>query len=186
MLMLYNGIIPKERMDAAMSCTTKTVMADALRELMRKRPVSKITVGDICEQCGMNRKSFYYHFHDKYDLINWIFRKEYSAAAESAPQQDRLLTLCNYLMSEHAFYRAALQPLDGNRLVPELDEALRGILYARLSPVLSGTDAPELTACVIGCRSVIISWLQAGCGTTANALVRTIYRAGGLMGRMSC
>ena len=45
-------------MDDAMSCTTKTVLADAMRELMRKRPVSKITIGDICDHCGMNRKSF--------------------------------------------------------------------------------------------------------------------------------
>ena len=136
-----------------MSCTTKTVLADAMRELMRRRPVSKITIGDICDHCGMNRKSFYYHFHDKYELINWIFTKEYDDAAGSAPHQDRLLTLCEYLRREHAFYRAALQPLEGNRLVACMDEALRDILYARLNLTLPTRDCAELTCCVIACRS---------------------------------
>ena len=43
---------------------TKKVLAYALKSLMASRPLSKITVGDICEACDMNRKSFYYHFRD--------------------------------------------------------------------------------------------------------------------------
>lgn len=51
---------------------TKRALAAALKELMEQKPFSKINVADICEKCGMNRKSFYYHFKDKYDLVNWI------------------------------------------------------------------------------------------------------------------
>ena len=167
-----------------MSCTTKTVLADAMRELMRRRPVSKITIGDICDHCGVNRKSFYYHFHDKYELINWIFTKEYDDAAGSAPHQDRLLTLCEYLRREHAFYRAALQPLEGNRLVACMDEALRDILYARLNLTLPTRDCAELTCCVIACRSMMVHWLQSGSDMPADAFVRMLYRAGGLLGKL--
>lgn len=52
---------------------TKNALAVSMKKLMEKKPFSKISVGDICEDCGMNRKSFYYHFRDKYDLVNWIF-----------------------------------------------------------------------------------------------------------------
>ena len=51
----------------------KNALAASMKKLMSKNPFSKISVGDICEDCGMNRKSFYYHFRDKYDLVNWIF-----------------------------------------------------------------------------------------------------------------
>ena len=51
---------------------TKQALATALRELMEQVPFDKIQVQHICERCGMNRKSFYYHFKDKYDLLNWI------------------------------------------------------------------------------------------------------------------
>ena len=56
---------------------TKRALALAMKELMKTTPFSKISVGDICEKCEMNRKSFYYHFKDKYDLINWIYSTEF-------------------------------------------------------------------------------------------------------------
>ena len=34
-------------------------------------------MGNICSQCGLSRKSFYYHFKDKYELINWIYYTEF-------------------------------------------------------------------------------------------------------------
>ena len=55
------------------SNATKQAFADALRKLLEQKPFAKISVSHICEECGMNRKSFYYHFKDKYDLVNWIF-----------------------------------------------------------------------------------------------------------------
>ena len=44
--------------------TTKKAIAGALKELMEEKPISKITVGDIADRCGINRQTFYYHFHD--------------------------------------------------------------------------------------------------------------------------
>ena len=49
---------------------TKKALASALKDLMTRIPYAKISVGDICELCQMNRKSFYYHFKDKEDLVN--------------------------------------------------------------------------------------------------------------------
>ena len=53
----------------ANSNITKHALAAALKTLMADRPFAKISVGDICEACGMSRKSFYYHFQDKYELL---------------------------------------------------------------------------------------------------------------------
>ena len=52
---------------------TKSALARALKRLMAEKDFQKISVTDICEKCGMNRKSFYYHFKDKYDLMAWMF-----------------------------------------------------------------------------------------------------------------
>ena len=51
------------------SLNTKKALAAALKELMTKKPLSKITVSDIISVCGVNRKTFYYHFQDIYDLL---------------------------------------------------------------------------------------------------------------------
>lgn len=57
-----------------MSLTTKHALADSFKKLLSKRSFDKITVKDIVEDCGVNRQTFYYHFHDIYDLIEWIFQ----------------------------------------------------------------------------------------------------------------
>ena len=58
------------------SLNTKKALAAALKELMTKKPLSKITVSDIISVCGVNRKTFYYHFQDIYDLLKWILEQE--------------------------------------------------------------------------------------------------------------
>jgi len=55
---------------------TKKMLADALKVAMRQKPFSKITVKEIVEHCGVNRKTFYYHFADIYDLLRWMFEEE--------------------------------------------------------------------------------------------------------------
>ena len=69
---------------------TKRALAGALRELMAEMPFEKINVGQICERCHMNRKSFYYHFKDKYDLVNWIFDTEILSLARAYSDTTRI------------------------------------------------------------------------------------------------
>ena len=67
---------------------TKRALAAALKELMETQPFARISVGDICQACDMSRKSFYYHFKDKYDLVNWIYYTECLTALREIDYQD--------------------------------------------------------------------------------------------------
>ena len=90
---------------------TKRALAQAMKELMAAHPFSKISVGDICEVCGMNRKSFYYHFRDKQDLVNWIFESEFVETLqvdEDTSGWSLLACMCRYFYRERVFYRRAL------------------------------------------------------------------------------
>jgi AcrR family transcriptional regulator len=51
---------------------TKTALKQSLLELMRDRPIEKITVKDICEKADINRGTFYAHYTDPYDLLTQI------------------------------------------------------------------------------------------------------------------
>lgn len=59
--------------------TTRAIM-DALVDLLKKKPFSKITVKDIVTECGINRNTFYYHFEDIYDLLDKTFQYEMKKA----------------------------------------------------------------------------------------------------------
>lgn len=54
-----------------MSQTTKRALETSLKKLLLKKPINKITISDITDDCGVNRMTFYYHFTDIYDLARW-------------------------------------------------------------------------------------------------------------------
>ena len=54
-----------------MSQMTKRALVQSLKELLTEKPLDKITVTDLTEHCGVNRMTFYYHFKDIYDLVEW-------------------------------------------------------------------------------------------------------------------
>lgn len=55
---------------------TKHAIADAFIELLQLQPIEKITVKTIAEKCGINRQTFYYHFADIYELMEWALDSE--------------------------------------------------------------------------------------------------------------
>ena len=71
-----------------MSQTTKLALAASLKKLLLQKPLDKITVTDIAEDCGVGRQTFYYHFQDIYDLVEWIFLAEAEAAIGSQKTYD--------------------------------------------------------------------------------------------------
>lgn len=55
---------------------TKHAIAQGFKQLILKKDLHKISISDISSQCGLNRQTFYYHFQDKYELLNWIYYQE--------------------------------------------------------------------------------------------------------------
>ena len=72
----------------AQSIKTKKALAQSLKKLMQERPFGSISIEAICASCGMSRKIFYYHFKDKFDLVNWIFDTEFVAVVEEKVKKD--------------------------------------------------------------------------------------------------
>ncbi|MGN0632686.1 MAG: TetR/AcrR family transcriptional regulator C-terminal domain-containing protein [Oscillospiraceae bacterium] len=55
---------------------TKKTIAASLKKFMEKKPLSKITISEIVADCGINRKTFYYHFEDIQALLKWVLEQE--------------------------------------------------------------------------------------------------------------
>lgn len=75
---------------------------------MQKKPLDRISVQDIVSICGLNRKTFYYHFRDKQELICWIFDKEYSSIEDLNNDNSIIDELLDHLYKNKEFYVAAL------------------------------------------------------------------------------
>ncbi len=125
---------------------TKRAMANSLKALLSERDYKKISISDICDRCGMNRKSFYYHFRDKYDLVNWIFDFEtdslLKADGNTLSREEMLLGICTYFYSNKDFYRKAFNIEGQNSFSSHFYEALRPIILDFIKE--SSSDCAEL------------------------------------------
>ena len=64
--------------------TTKQALEESLKHMLLKKPLDKITIRDITEDCGISRMAFYYHFQDIYDLVEWACAEDVARAAAQA------------------------------------------------------------------------------------------------------
>ena len=152
---------------------TKLALSGALKELLEEQAFEKISVSDICERCGMNRKSFYYHFKDKYDLANWIFDSEF---VELMRQHDLdvmntecrfeerwrgLSVACEYFYENRTFYRRILKVEGQNSFASHFRAFMYPVLEHRVRDIVSGEEVPRMAMDLIvdGPICAIERWL---------------------------
>ena len=80
---------------------TKRAITESFRALLAVKPLDKITVRDIVEDCGLTRNTFYYHYEDVYDLLSDVLESEIERAlsvpAGGASWETMLLDMLSFL-----------------------------------------------------------------------------------------
>ena len=71
-----------------MANTTKLALEASLKELLRTKPIDRITINDLTEHCGISRMTFYYHFKDIYDLVEWACVEDGTRALQGKKTYD--------------------------------------------------------------------------------------------------
>lgn len=71
-----------------MSEITKHALEQSLKKLLLQKPLNKITISDIAKDCGINRMTFYYHFKDIYDLVEWSCEEDARKALDGKKTYD--------------------------------------------------------------------------------------------------
>lgn len=124
--------------------TTKDMLAEALKELLTRRSLDKITVKDIVENCGVNRQTFYYHFHDIYDLMEWILRNAADRLMHEQMDYSNwtvgVQTLMRYLQQERVLVLNAYHSVSHEVVADYLKKLLRPYILRVIQ-----TQARELT-----------------------------------------
>ena len=143
---------------------TKKALAEALKQLMEEMPFAKISVADICEHCDMNRKSFYYHFRDKYDLVNWIFYTEFIMAVGQSDCQNAwslFSSMCAYFYRERVFYRSALRIEGQNSFQSYFREVVTPLLQDLFQELYTIEGDPRyfFDFCIDAFLSALVRWL---------------------------
>ena len=119
-----------------MSQTTKKALAASFKKLLAERPLDSITVVDIVEDCEVNRQTFYYHFRDIYDLIDWIYTSEAAKALDGKKTYDSwqqgFLQIFRYVLDNRGFVLGTYH----SSSLPHLEQYLYNETYSLLKGVV--------------------------------------------------
>lgn len=141
---------------------TKDAIANAFKELMKIKSFDKISISDITNICKLNRQTFYYHFQDKYELMNWIYYNEIFLPLVDNLSEDTYETkfqdMFIKMRQDDFVYQNALNSNNEygfeNYLVSVLEELI--IL------LLENKKNLDTKFCTYGLSSVIIDWVRRG------------------------
>lgn len=154
------------------SLITKKALANSLKELMKDISLNKISVKQIVEDCGLNRQTFYYHFQDIFDLIEWIYTTE---AIESISQYrsyntwtDGFYKIFIYIENNKAFCLNTLNSLGRNHLDMYLYAVTNELLMGVVNEVSCNMNVNEEDKKFIAnfythaFTGLVIQWMKEG------------------------
>lgn len=91
----------------------KPVIAGSFKQLMQEHPFEKLTIQMIVDRAGIMRSTFYHHFKDKYDLLDWLIAEEIITPAEQALRSHQMIEALRAMLigirSDLPFYRKAIK-----------------------------------------------------------------------------
>lgn len=163
---------------------TKEMLAELLMKLLARRTLDKITIQDIVDDCGYNRQTFYYHFHDIYDLIDWIFAAQTQELIEKCRACGSLdvgvEAVIAYMRENRRLILNILRSVNGEKLLDNLYRSAQSIVLSALEnhPGVQELSAEyrELVAeafkyALVG---LLIDWMRAGIPEDRVNKVRTM------------
>ena len=127
--------------------TTKQALEESLKHMLLKKPLDKITIRDITEDCGISRMAFYYHFKDIYDLVEWACIEDASKALQGkktyADWQEGLLQIFEAVQENKPFilnvYRSVSREQIENYLFQVTYDLIKGVVEEQAE----GMSLPE-------------------------------------------
>ncbi len=100
------------------SATSK--MASSIKKLMEQTSLERITVTDVVKDAGVTRQTFYRHFRDKYDLVNWCFdilaRECFEQMGVTLSLREGLILKFDFIRREGVFFAQAFKSSDYNSI----------------------------------------------------------------------
>lgn len=165
---------------------TKKALATTLKTMLEEKPLDKITVKDLAEECGVNRQTFYYHFQDIYDLLGWIYRTEALEAIKNSKSystwQQGLMIILDYVQENRALCIHTYRSLAREHLERFLDEVLFELLGDVVDEIaaarpLAAEDKTFITRFYCyAFAGMLLEWIREGIRTPAVTLVEKISR----------
>ena len=126
------------------------LLAQSFKELVCQQPIEKITIKQITDRAGVIRPTFYNHFEDKYNLLEWIMIKDIVTPVQpllsNGMINEAMILIFHNMRKEKDFYMHASK-LEGQN-------SFRGMIERGIQLVLGSMIVDQM-----GTKKPINRWL---------------------------
>ena len=150
--------------------TTKQALANALKQLLQKKQITKITINDIAEACGISRMTFYYHFKDIYDLADWTLQETlHTAIADNRTHdnwQQGFLNLLDVLKAHQPLILNVYRAIDREQVERYMRREVEALLLPVVEEQAAGLQISEKGKHMVAIfytyafMGIVLEWIQ--------------------------
>ena len=150
--------------------TTKQALANALKQLLQKKQITKITINDIAEACGISRMAFYYHFKDIYDLADWTLQETlHTAIADNRTHdnwQQGFLNLLDVLKAHQPLILNVYRAIDREQVERYMRREVEALLLPVVEEQAAGLQISEKGKHMVAIfytyafMGIVLEWIQ--------------------------
>jgi len=153
-----------------MSQVTKRALEASLKNLLLKKPINKITINDIAEDCGISRMTFYYHFKDIYDLVEWACVEDATRALGGKKTydtwQEGFLNIFQAVQNNKPFIMNVYRCVGRERVEQYLDPLIHNLILGVVEEKSLGMTVSETDKGFIACFykyafiGIMLDWIS--------------------------
>ena len=169
-----------------MANTTKRMLSMSLKKLLSKTTLDNITIQDITDDAEVSRKTFYYHFQDIYDLLDWTLQEDARHLLADKINLDNweesIAALFVYMQENRLLVLNAFHSLERDTLETEVFKLLSPLLHRIFSAqegfdLLSESDQDFIVSVYgLGITGLFLRWIGTNMIDPPEPLIRQLYR----------
>ena len=155
-----------------MANMTKYALEASLKKLLLQKPLDKITINDLTEDCGISRMAFYYHFKDIYDLVEWACLEDATRALQGKKTydswQEGLEQIFEAVLENKPFIMNVYHSVSREQIENYLFQLTYGLLKDVVEEKAAGKEIAEEDKVFIaefykyGFVGVMLDWIKQG------------------------
>lgn len=152
--------------------TTKRAIGYAFKDLLKEKSFNKITITDIANNCAINRQTFYYHFQDIKDLVEWLCIDEVDNILnkndECEKWEDKFLMIFKIVLKEKKVVENIYHSVSVEVLRTNLYRLVYPIIYSEIVEESKGKNLREEDKKFItdfykyAFVSIVLDWIDKG------------------------
>lgn len=167
------------------SAITRRAIASSFRRVLETTPFERVTISAIAADCRINRQTFYYHFHDIYDLVDWMIDDEILREVASCGDDWRqaLVSVLVALRADRVTIITSMRTADPLIIYHLLRDRLTQLVLTAMGNEGNTRETNDrhmrflADFCAGGLAEVIITWLEEGCATEPQEFVSVVEHA---------